>query len=94
MKNFTKEDALCLMNEAGLGIGGSFYVEDMLRFMSLVVERADLNPRLLDGQLRRLWSQYAANIHGWPTIAKMWHELADKLFEVSEHADMMRTGNY
>lgn len=29
-----------------------------------------------------------------PTIAKMWHELADKLFEVSEHADMMRTGNY
>ena len=95
MKNFTKEDALCLMNEAGFGIGGAFYVEDVLRFMSLVVERADLKPRLLDGQLRRLWAQYAATMHGWPNdgvpplcdingyvgFQESWHESEYQVFK-------------
>lgn len=28
-----------------------------------------------------------------PSVAKMWHELADKLFEVSGHGDLMRSGD-
>lgn len=29
-----------------------------------------------------------------PSVAKMWHELADKLVDVVEHGDLMRSGNY
>lgn len=95
MKNFTKEDALCLMNEAGLGIGGAFYVEDILSFMSLVVERAALKPCLLDKQIRKLWATYAAKQHDWsnealpPTInignglrfQADWHESEYQVFK-------------